>query len=114
MIAGGGPIAPRGELPLRSIAYRTIGPFDAPTLPAGLRAEHRLKEGTWGLLELVEGSLRFLWDDERGGADEVAAPATVVIPPQVPHHVEGDGPFVLTIAFHRPEDGSSASAGSRG
>ena len=94
-------LAPRGELPAGSEPYRTIGPFDAETLPAGLRAEHRLKEGTWGLLELTDGSLRFVWDDERGGADEMAAPAALVVPPQVLHHVESHGPFTLTIAFHR-------------
>lgn len=101
MTANGGPIAPRGELPLGSTAYRTIGPFGAQSLPAGLRAEHRLKEGTWGLLELVEGALRFVWDDLEGGAEELVAPARLVVPPEVLHHVEGEGPFALTIAFHR-------------
>lgn len=95
------PVAPRGELPLGSVAYRTIGPFGAQTLPSGLRAEHRLKAGTWGVLDLSEGSLRFVWDDEQGGAHELAAPARFIVPPEVPHHVEGDGPFALTIAFHR-------------
>nr|WP_166176796.1 DUF1971 domain-containing protein [Altererythrobacter segetis] len=98
---GGGPIAPRGDLPLESGAYRTIGPFDAASLPAGLRAEHRLKEGTWGVIALTEGSLRFVWDDEQGGVDELSAPSQFIVPPQVPHHVEGEGPFELTIAFHR-------------
>jgi tellurite resistance-related uncharacterized protein len=100
-MAGEGPIARRGDLPLGSVAYRTIGPFGAQSLPTGLRAEHRLKEGTWGLLELSEGALRFVWDDAEGGADELRAPVTLVVPPQVPHHVEGEGPFALTIAFHR-------------
>ena len=95
------PLAPRGELPLGNVAYRTIGPFDAKTLPAGLRAEHRLKEGTWGLLTLTAGSLRFVWDDELGGAEELVAPVQLVVPPQVLHHVEGEGTFELTIAFHR-------------
>jgi tellurite resistance-related uncharacterized protein len=94
-------VAPRGDLPLGSIAYRTIGPFDAQSLPAGLRAEHRLKEGTWGLLTLSRGSLRFVWDDEVGGSDELAAPAALIVPPQVPHHVEAQDSFALTIAFHR-------------
>lgn len=101
MTTVGGPIEPRGELPLGCIVYRTIGPFDAQTLPTGLRSEHRLKEGTWGLLELSEGSLRFVWDDELGGSHDLVAPARVIVPPQVPHHVEGEGPFALTIAFHR-------------
>jgi tellurite resistance-related uncharacterized protein len=100
-MASEGPIARRGDLPLGSVAYRTIGPFGAQSLPTGLRAEHRLKEGTWGLIELSEGALHFVWDDAEGGADELRAPATLVVPPQVPHHVEGEGPFALTIAFHR-------------
>ena len=98
---GSSPVASRGELPLGSVAYRTIGPFGAESLPAGLRAEHRLKEGTWGVLDLSEGSLRFVWDDEEGGEDRLVAPVRFVVPPQVLHHVEGDGPFELTIAFHR-------------
>jgi tellurite resistance-related uncharacterized protein len=95
------PLAPRGELPLGGVAYRTIGPFDAKTLPAGLRAEHRLKEGTWGILTLTEGALRFVWDDEQGGADDLVAPARFVVPPQVPHHVEGEATFALQISFYR-------------
>ena len=94
-------LAPRGELPADAEAYRTIGPFDAATLPAGLRAEHRLKDGTWGLLTLREGALRFVWDDERGGSDDLAAPVCLIVPPQVLHHVETDGPFALEIAFYR-------------
>lgn len=82
-------------------AYRTIGPFDAASLPAGLRAEHRLKPGAWALLSLTHGTLRFVWDDAEGGSQDLAAPATLVVPEQVPHHVEGDGPFTVTIAFHR-------------
>jgi tellurite resistance-related uncharacterized protein len=92
---------PRTALPTASEAYRTIGPFDARSLPQGLRKEHRLKEGAWGLLVLSAGSLRFVWDDAAGGIEKIAAPASLVVPPQVPHHVEGDGPFELTITFYR-------------
>jgi tellurite resistance-related uncharacterized protein len=94
-------LEPRGPLRPGSGAYRTIGPFDAVSLPAGLRAEHRLKPGAWAVLRLLEGELRMVWDDAQGGHDQLAAPAELVIPPQVPHHVEGQGPFALTIAFHR-------------
>lgn len=100
LTTGGGPIASRGELPQSSVAYRTIGPFGAQSLPTGLRAEHRLKEGTWSVIDVSKGSLRFVWDDEQGGAEEIVGPARLVVPPQVPHHVEGEGPFALTIAFH--------------
>jgi tellurite resistance-related uncharacterized protein len=98
---GGGPIVSREALPPGSVAYRTIGPFDALSLPQGLRNQHQLKEGAWGLLVLSAGSLRFVWDDGAGGAEHMSAPASLVVPPQVLHHVEGDQPFELTITFYR-------------
>jgi tellurite resistance-related uncharacterized protein len=88
------------RLPEGVEAYRTIGPFDAMTLPPGLRRTHDLKEGTWGTVALEQGSLGFVWEDETGGRDELAAPAEIVVPPQVPHHVEGDA-FRLSITFYR-------------
>jgi tellurite resistance-related uncharacterized protein len=88
------------RLPEGVEAYRTIGPFDAATLPAGLRRTHDLKAGTWGVVRLEQGSLGFVWEDAAGGRDDLTAPAEAVIPPQVPHHVEGDA-FRLSITFYR-------------
>ena len=82
-------------------AYRTIGPFDARSLPAGLRSSHNLKDGTWALLSLTAGSLQFVWEDAAGSAEVLRGPATLVVPPLVYHRVEGDGPFTLTITFLR-------------
>lgn len=87
-------------LPAGVEAYRTIGPFDAASLPAGLRRTHDLKEGTWGKISLEQGSLGFVWEDATGGRDDLAAPAELVVPPQVPHHVLGDD-FRLSITFYR-------------
>ncbi len=87
------------ELPAGAKPYRTIGPFDRETLPKGLLAEHRLKPGTWGQLELFEGTLQFTWDDAEGGVERIEAPAQFVVPPEVPHHVAAEGPFKLTITF---------------
>ena len=95
------PVSSRGPLPAAARPYSTIGPFDAASLPKGLRAEHSLKPGTWGLLELTQGALRFVWNDEQGGADEIIAPAQFIVPPETLHHVEGAGPFDLTITFYR-------------
>lgn len=88
-------------LPAGLSAYRVVGPFDSESLPEGLLREHRLKEGVWGLLHLLEGNVRFVWDDAGGGEVVLAAPTEMVVPPTVPHHLEHDGDFRLTITFHR-------------
>jgi tellurite resistance-related uncharacterized protein len=88
-------------LPSDAACYRQIGPFNQDSLPAGLLAEHRLKEGVWGVLTVLDGAIGFSWDDADGGKVEIAAPASIVIPPTVPHHIDIRGPFILRIGFHR-------------
>lgn len=89
------------RLPARAIAYKTVGPFDAQNLPGGLCGTHRLKAGVWGLLTLTGGEIDFVWEDDEGGDEKVVAPAAIVIPPDVPHHLRQSGPFQLEITFHR-------------
>jgi tellurite resistance-related uncharacterized protein len=38
-------------------AYRSTPVFDEITLPAALRADHRTKAGTWGVITVLEGEL---------------------------------------------------------
>ena len=67
-------IADRGPaLPALAAPYRTIGPFDSDTIPAGLLRRHDLKPGVWGVLTVAFGTIRFCWDDEAGGERELAA-----------------------------------------
>ena len=89
------------ELPVGATCYWRSGLLDERSLPAGLQREHRLKEGTWGVLTLLSGSTGFTWDDDEGGTVELSAPARMIIPPTVPHHVDVRGPFTLEIEFHR-------------
>ncbi len=92
----------RPALPEGVASYRRIGPFDAQTLPAGLRAEHRLKPDVWALLSVRRGSLRFVWDDGRADSVEtLVAGDEIAVPPEVLHHVEADGDFEIEIDFHR-------------
>jgi tellurite resistance-related uncharacterized protein len=87
-------------LPASAAPYRKIGPFDATTLPSGLRAEHRLKEDVWGKLELLEGSVDFVWDDGRTANRHRLATGNIQwVTPTTPHHLEVSGPFRLTIEF---------------
>jgi len=94
------PIAERGPpRPSGARAYRTIGPFGADTIPIGLLSRHTLKEGAWGLLSVIAGSIRFHWDDEAGGHRLLKSGDTMLIPPRVPHHLERRGSVTIEIAF---------------
>ncbi|HEV7314018.1 DUF1971 domain-containing protein [Sphingopyxis sp.] len=94
--------ADRGPpLPSDAHPYRTIGPFDAGHIPAGLLKTHNLKAGAWGLLTVEAGAIGFCWDDEAGGGCELQVGEVILVPPLVPHHVERRGPVTITIAFWR-------------
>jgi tellurite resistance-related uncharacterized protein len=89
------------DLPVDAVCYWQSGELDQHSLPAGLTREHWLKEGTWGLLTLLSGSIGFNWDDADGGTVELSAPARMVIPPTIRHHVDKRGSFTLQIEFYR-------------
>ncbi|WP_283418345.1 DUF1971 domain-containing protein [Sphingopyxis sp. Geo48] len=93
-------IVQRGpDLPVQARPYRTIGPFDADSIPAGLWLQHELKAGVWGLLSVEEGNIRFCWDDQRGGERLLSAGETILIPPAAPHHLEREGPVIIALTF---------------
>lgn len=92
----------RYQLPPGLSAYRKIGPFDAESLPAGLLREHRLKEGTWANLTVLEGEIGFVWDDadSDGVVTVLVAGDRLHVPPQILHHLETrEEKFRLEIEF---------------
>ncbi len=91
--------AHRRPMPADARIYRSIGPFDNQSIPKGLLAEHRLKPDVWARLELDEGTVTFVWDDSAGGLEKLTAPTQLIVPPEVPHHLEADSAFRLSIHF---------------
>lgn len=77
--------------------YRTTQTFDETTVPTALLRSHSLKPGSWGLIRIDEGRLRYLGDNQ----SEVLGPERPgIIPPVVPHHLEIDGPVKFRIEFY--------------
>lgn len=80
--------------------YRTSPVFDAETLPAALRAEHRTKEGVWGVVRVLEGRLRLVWIDPP--AEAILSPGNPgVITPGGTHYVVPLGPMRMQVEFYR-------------
>lgn len=80
--------------------YKVTPVWTEQTLPAAIRAAHSTKEGVWGLLRVLQGQVRLVFED--GSGEALVTPASPgLIPPQVLHHVEVEGPARMQVEFYR-------------
>lgn len=75
--------------------------FTPENIPKALTASHMTRSGTWGLLRVESGVLRFTLDIEPSIQIILTAGQCVVIEPDVPHHVAFELPGSFHIEFHR-------------
>jgi tellurite resistance-related uncharacterized protein len=85
--------------------YSSTAVFDETTLPDALRREHRTKAGTWGVIRVIEGSLRLRLADR--GEEKILTPDHPgLVLPQQTHRVEPIGRMRMQIDFYdRPPIG---------
>ncbi len=84
--------------------YRSTPVFDENTLPAALRGEHRTKAGVWGVIEVIEGKVKFTRSD-RADATTLEPGKPGLILPEQPHFVEPIGPMRMQVHFYdQPPD----------
>lgn len=81
------PLCDRAELPAGLVVVRTAGPYDESTLPAGLRRNHRVADGVWGMLRLLAGSAHFTMQTVPVMSLELCSGDNQPIPPGVFHAV---------------------------
>jgi tellurite resistance-related uncharacterized protein len=96
------PLCDRAELPEGLEVVRSAGPFDADTLPPGLRRDHRVADGVWGRLRVTHGSARFVMDTEPPIDRVLRAGQAQAIPPGVAHRVVVDEAVQLQVDFLQP------------
>jgi tellurite resistance-related uncharacterized protein len=79
--------------------YKSTAVFDETTLPAGLRREHRTKAGSWGVIRVLEGRLRYqVLDPSSEVILEPGRPGLIL--PEQPHLVEPLGPIRMQVEFY--------------
>jgi tellurite resistance-related uncharacterized protein len=87
--------------------YRSTPVFDETTLPEALRREHRTKAETWGVINVLEGSLRFT-RPEPAFETVLEAGEHIVIEPQQTHFVTPIGAMRMRVDFYdAPPEGTS-------
>lgn len=92
------------KLPVGLSAYKRTPLFTETTVPAGLLRDHSTKEGTWGLIHVESGCLRyFVTDPDRppSTADLTRESSLGLIEPTILHRVEPVGPVAFWVEFLR-------------
>lgn len=90
---------PDGLLP-----YRRTADFSEANVPAALLADHDTKPGTWGLIHVASGKLRYtITDPRRMPVDIILTPdrAPGIVEPTIRHHVEPIGAVAFHVEFLR-------------
>ncbi len=91
----------RRQLPQEAATYRRTPDFDETTVPAGLRADHRTRGGTWARVQVGSGELAIAFDPPLS-VQVVGRPGEpVIIPPQLLHRVLLRGPVRFAVEFLR-------------
>lgn len=80
--------------------YKTTAIWDEASLPTAIRGSHNTKPGVWGVLRVIEGAVRLVF--ENGAAPILVTPdAPALIPPEEKHCVETTGPMRMRVEFYR-------------
>lgn len=79
--------------------YRSSPVFSEETLPEALRREHRTKAGVWGVINVLEGRLRFT-RPEPALETELEAGAHMIVEPEQTHFVTPVGAVRMRVDFY--------------
>ena len=79
--------------------YKATPIFDEQSLPAKLRHAHQTKAGTWGIIRVLEGQLRYVIEDTQATTILTPEQPGLVLPQQL-HHVEPLGAMRMQVEFY--------------
>ncbi|MGH3733736.1 MAG: DUF3565 domain-containing protein [Acidimicrobiales bacterium] len=103
----GCPLCERTEAPPTLRRVRATPIWDEQTIPKALRRDHRIAAGTWGLLIVHRGRLRFIASTTPEIDVEVDAGSTQGIPPEISHRIEPSDDVRFSIEFSIVDRGQS-------
>jgi tellurite resistance-related uncharacterized protein len=89
----------RRELPEGSQELRRTAPFDADSMPAGLRRRHATKAGVWARICVTSGALRCVFHAPLDETQLIEPGLACLVPPEVEHDVTPEGDVTFFLAF---------------
>jgi tellurite resistance-related uncharacterized protein len=106
------PLCDRAELPEAIRPVRSSPVWDEHTMPPGLRRAHRLGAGTWGMIRVHLGVLRFSMRSEPTISTELRPASPVqAIPPEMDHDVQPLERVRFSIDFFEVDRGGRGAVG---
>ena len=72
------------------------------TVVKGILKNHLAPKGKLGLVVVEEGSLQFIWEDDKENVIDSDSDHPVVIYPERFHHVAITGPVKFRVEFYNP------------
>jgi tellurite resistance-related uncharacterized protein len=94
-------------LPAGLEPYQRTPTFTEASVLAGLLKDHSTKAGTWGLIRVEQGRLRYvITDPAREPAERILTPDSQpgIVEPAILHRVEPLGPVRFHVEFLRMDD----------
>ncbi len=93
------PLCDRAELPKGLRPLRRSPAWDNETAPSAIKMFHHLAEGTWGVITVEDGQMKYLTNGEVVLNKFVDKKSPQAIPPGLDHCVEFTGPVHFTIDY---------------
>ena len=87
-------------LPVNVKPTRKTPEFNESSVPAGLLKAHKTKEGVWGKIVIVEGSLRYTITEPELEVLTLDANVPGIIEPNVLHEVDPIGSVRFFVQFY--------------
>ncbi len=88
-------------LPQGAIKVGSTPSMTEKTVVKGILKNHLAPKGKYGLVVVEEGTLQFIWEDDKENILNADSQHPIVIPPERFHHVVITKPVVFRVEFYK-------------
>lgn len=89
----------RLEWPDDLVAYKRTPEFSSEAFPAGLAKDHSTKQGVWGRIHVLEGTLRYIVQEPEVREFMLTPDVAGIVVPEMLHHVAAQGHVRFFVEF---------------
>ena len=89
------------EIPSNVTPYKRTPEFTEETVPKGLLRDHNTKEGVWGKIVVLSGSLEYTIQEPDLEVIKLNPDRFGVVEPTIRHHVKPLGTVKFYVEFYR-------------